>query len=322
MAVGSHEDAGDAGRRDVGLVAPWLAERLADAIVWDVPVPMGVVDTELRHILANRALAALYGVDRSAVVGATHTELLGPSGHDIGMRCRTAILAGRPELGHLIDASIPGRGGTAHWQLDCIPLMQQRRARALLLVVTDLTARTRAMRSLNEQRRKLAHQATHDPLTGLGNRQGLVDALDARLRGSAPPELLLIDLDGFKAVNDRYGHAAGDHVLQVVAERLLAAVRRSEMVARHGGDEFVVVLPPGARAEIVAPRLAAALRDPIKWEDELLWVRASIGEAVGDPDDTPASLLERADRDMYRQKAMRRARADDATGQARGQGTS
>jgi diguanylate cyclase (GGDEF)-like protein len=198
------------------------------------------------------------------------------------------------------------RGGPIHWQLDCIPLMEGRRARALLLVVTDLTARTRAMRSLNEQRRRLAHQATHDPLTGLGNRHALLEVLQTRLDGPTPPEVLLLDLDQFKEINDRYGHAAGDHVLKVVADRLAQAVRRAEMVARFGGDEFVIVLRPGGDAEAVAPRLAAVIAEPIHWEGRLLVVSGSVGWAVGDPDDTPHSLVERADKSMYRTKGTHR----------------
>lgn len=105
--------------------------------------------------------------------------------------------------------------------------------------------------------RRLASEARHDPLTGLPNRRGLERAW-ARLRGEKT--LLFIDLDGFKAINDRYGHAAGDTLLRRVAWRLADATPPPGQVTRWGGDEFVAILP-AARATAQADRLRAAMAD-------------------------------------------------------------
>ena len=97
------------------------------------------------------------------------------------------------------------------------------------------------------QHQNLRHQSEHDPLTGIGNRRLLLDRLEAiqnrerRLPGH-PSSLLLLDLDGFKHINDGMGHAAGDEVLKVVAQRLMAPVRNYDTVTRLGGDEFAVLL--------------------------------------------------------------------------------
>jgi diguanylate cyclase (GGDEF)-like protein len=123
--------------------------------------------------------------------------------------------------------------------------------------------------------------------------------------------VLFVDFDGFKEVNDRHGHHAGDEVLRVVARRLRNTVRGSEEVGRYGGDEFVVacaVSDPVKVANLRA-RVEAVLAEPVHFDDGLWHPEASIGVAHADTADTASSLLRRADADMYRVKhAKARAR--------------
>jgi diguanylate cyclase (GGDEF)-like protein len=146
-------------------------------------------------------------------------------------------------------------------------------------------------------------QAHVDPLTGIPNRRAFMAALDAALAGDGA--LLFIDLDGFKGINDSFGHAAGDRLLIVVAERLSAGLRHGELVARLAGDEFVV-LAPGLRspAELteLADRVSTAFGAPIVLGDTATTVRASIGTALFTAGQDCQEVLHRADAAMYRAK--------------------
>ncbi|HUG85893.1 MAG TPA: GGDEF domain-containing protein, partial [Euzebya sp.] len=210
-------------------------------------------------------------------------------------------------VGHVVSG-IPASSPSAevHWQVDCLPLDSPTEPGALLLIVNDITARTRAMRSLNEQRRALAYQASHDPVTGLANRFQLLQFLQYQLSGDRPPTVMLVDLDGFKEVNDEHGHAAGDHVLATVADRLREAVDAEDLVARYGGDEFVVVARPGEDAADLCQRLQEVIGQPIAWSGRPLVVGASIGWSEGKRGDSVSGLLNRADERMYRVKERRR----------------
>ena len=163
--------------------------------------------------------------------------------------------------------------------------------------------------------RSTRYAALHDPLTGLPNRTLLRDrlehALARRRREGIDVAVLMLDLDGFKVINDSLGHDAGDEVLLAVAPRLRAAVRPHDSVARVGGDEFVAlcVLPSREDAVLVAERIADVLRLPIAVGSGEHFVSASVGIAVAaDSDDTPESLLRDADAAMYRAKAGGRGR--------------
>ncbi len=151
---------------------------------------------------------------------------------------------------------------------------------------------------------RLADAAHTDPLTGLANRRSLFEVLGRERRGGV---VLFCDLDGFKQVNDRYGHAVGDQVLREVAERLATAVRDHDVVARTGGDEFVVLAhgaSPEQGAEL-ADRLQAAFRLPFAVPDGEVRVGMSVGVAhARDPVDD--ETLARADRAMLAAKARRR----------------
>ncbi|HWT16893.1 MAG TPA: diguanylate cyclase [Patescibacteria group bacterium] len=155
---------------------------------------------------------------------------------------------------------------------------------------------------------RLRELALHDPLTGLANRS----ALDAHFVAAFQQErhehlrVLLIDLDGFKHVNDRHGHAVGDRVLVQIAQRIAACVGNGEIAARLGGDEFVVVTP-NARSEIavraLSDRIRSAVAVPITLDDGVVRITASIGVAGLDAHTADArDLLMRADRAMYAAK--------------------
>ncbi len=172
------------------------------------------------------------------------------------------------------------------------------------------------MDKLLEQKQRLLLQARKDPLTGLGNRIVLEEALNASVqrakRSGGRGYVLLIDLDEFKPVNDTLGHAAGDFVLQAVARRLLGQVRATDTAARLGGDEFVVILDsqsPPLDLHSVLKRLAGALAAPLHWQGTCIDVKASIGTACFPDDGTECdALLSRADQAMYAEKTTRKRR--------------
>ena len=155
-----------------------------------------------------------------------------------------------------------------------------------------------------------------DPLTDLLNRRGFERELKRSVayvkRYGASAALLFFDLDGFKAVNDRHGHAAGDAMLKAIAATLVRNVRASDVVARLGGDEFVVLLwnVDGPVAAVKAAALERAIyATPVHWGSSTLVVGASAGTALIGALDTPAELLARADEAMYVRKAERTAGA-------------
>jgi diguanylate cyclase (GGDEF)-like protein len=163
---------------------------------------------------------------------------------------------------------------------------------------------TALIRRLREHEARLRHQALFDGLTGLANRTHFRERVAAALSTAGPVSLLLIDLDGFKAVNDTMGHAAGDALLVEVGDKLRATVREADLPARLGGDEFAVLLPAGAdEAERTAERLLAAFQTPVPISGVPVPVNASIGVAAADPADDAESLLHRADVAMYAAKA-------------------
>jgi diguanylate cyclase (GGDEF)-like protein len=157
----------------------------------------------------------------------------------------------------------------------------------------------------------LQHKAMHDELTGLSNRMVFRQRLAAavgRLPGDAEGvAVLFIDLDGFKAVNDEYGHVVGDEVLRLQAERLRACLCPNDTAARYGGDEFVVLsdgVEDVASIEVVANRISRALSVPVDLGGPPLDVGASIGIAVAtSPSTRPESMLWAADAAMYAAKA-------------------
>jgi diguanylate cyclase (GGDEF)-like protein len=154
-----------------------------------------------------------------------------------------------------------------------------------------------------------------DPLTETLNRRGFERELRRSLayvkRYAANATLIYLDLDEFKPVNDRHGHAAGDAVLKAIAAALTREVRASDVVARIGGDEFAVLLwnLPDADAVAKAVELERAVYAmPVRWGDSTMVVGASEGVAFVGPLDTPAEVLARADAAMYARKTERRQR--------------
>jgi len=172
----------------------------------------------------------------------------------------------------------------------------------------DLKARIRVQLRHVHHQRELERRSSLDPLTGVLNRRGLTAELkreQARsLRDGTPLSALVVDIDGFKGINDRYGHQLGDTVLRLVARTLSEEVRSVDQVGRSGGDEFVVLVP-GADAA-AAGTLAQRLRQiafPIAVEpDTNIRVTISVGDATLEADETIDELLDRADRAMYRTK--------------------
>ena len=168
-------------------------------------------------------------------------------------------------------------------------------------------------------RAALAHRATHDPLTGLPNRRAFAEHVERALterRDGAPGHVavLFVDVDDFKLVNDSLGHGAGDRLLETVADRLGAGLRPEDVVARFGGDEFVILVADVvdvADALAVAERLAATLTPPIVLDGEPRFVTASVGVAVaGDTHLDADQLLQDADVAMYRAKERGKARCE------------
>ncbi len=169
-----------------------------------------------------------------------------------------------------------------------------------ILTARDATERARWIA-------RLRHQSEHDDLTGLPNRHQLqrrLTELTEEGRGQGTVGVYFIDLDGTKTVNDALGHQAGDELLQVIATRLRARVRPSDLVARYGGDELIALVEPISEAEApsFAERLLETFVDPVVLDGQSVRLSASIGFALCRPGSNPASLLREADSAMYAAK--------------------
>jgi diguanylate cyclase (GGDEF)-like protein len=219
-------------------------------------------------------------------------------------------------------SSLPSLTAAAQEDLLLEGLVPQLRAeREQLAVLLRRVDRLRRLLSQShgvvaQLRRDLALAACvegRDPLTGLPNRRGFElpggRVLAEHVGGPYKLALLFVDLDGFKGINDRLGHAVGDALLQIVASRLAAGMRRGDLVCRHGGDEFVCLLPnleSEDRALALAAGLLHAVTQPCALGGHHVTVGASIGVAVypRDGDSLPA-LMHRADGAMYEAKKRR-----------------
>ena len=178
-------------------------------------------------------------------------------------------------------------------------------------VVTHVVGTGFDITEFKAREEELRRQALHDPLTGLANRAFLMEQMRLAAHRAAREQdfrfcVMLLDLDGFKQVNDRHGHQFGDQVLVSVANRLREQTRKSDLVCRLGGDEFVILterLHGPVGAEVVAGRVLEDLKRPFVVKSTPVRVGASIGLAMGGPGDTePETLLALADRAMYRAK--------------------
>jgi diguanylate cyclase (GGDEF)-like protein len=182
---------------------------------------------------------------------------------------------------------------------------------ALLAVFLSLR-----MQAHIQKRVEYEYAAMHDTLTGLKNRKALINHLEQRLLAAQTANerlaVLFIDLDGFKQINDRYGHPAGDTVLRTAAQRIKACARNSDLVARLGGDEFVIVcndLRQANDVQILVDRIHEAMSAPIELDKQPLSVGASTGVALyPEQGQTPDALLAAADEAMYQNKAQRKSR--------------
>lgn len=160
-----------------------------------------------------------------------------------------------------------------------------------------------AMRQLSDLQQQSAQSARHDDLTGLLNRSAFIDALEARSADSTSDVLVLLDLDGFKAINDRYGHASGDAVLRAVADRLARVLPDGTDLGRLGGDEFAALVPlESIDLRVTLERVVDEVGRGVDVDTRDLYVAGSIGWTHLDPALTAPELMAQADAAMYRSK--------------------
>jgi len=204
------------------------------------------------------------------------------------------------------------KNGEIFWNdLTITPVSDERgKVSHFIGVINDVTA-------IKQRTAYLEHEVNHDPLTGLANRNLMWDRLEQAIlmaqRHKSLVATVLIDLDGFKQINDSYGHEAGDEVLTAVAKRLQASVRESDTVARLSGDEFVLVLSnqPSLRYTMrMIDRLKLAMRKPVAFEHTQIEVGASMGVSVYPHDGASAlDLVRAADAAMYHAKGTKKNEA-------------
>lgn len=226
---------------------------------------------------------------------------LHPDDHETVLEAIKPVLAGRRRNG-FVECRIEKADGSWGWfEVSSVGQLTERALQGTVLTLHDVSERRR----LTDQ---LTHEAHHDSLTGLPNRAMLMkeigEALDNRTRERSA--LLLIDLDDFKVINDRHGHAAGDVVLEVIGRRLRKTVRAGDTVARLGGDEFALLMRGSAEhVRKTADRLIAQIGKPVVAGGRRFLVRASIGVvfAADGEVETPHSMLSHADIALYEAKA-------------------
>jgi diguanylate cyclase (GGDEF)-like protein/PAS domain S-box-containing protein len=269
--------------------------------------PTGMVLVRLddgRIVEANEALATILQRSTEELVGRTLRELTHPEDIRSSQTHRAQLELGVIDS-YLVDQRYRRRDGAYVTTRTRVAVSEDDGILFALHHIEDVTEERRTAE-------QLTHAARHDELTGLANRSYFQQVLEQRLTGSRPGlvGLLFIDLDHFKVVNDSLGHARGDELLRQVAKRLEGAVREGDLLARFGGDEFVVVLDGRGGpvdAATAAERLRAAVHPAVTVDGHEFFVTVSIGWSTNhDAGMSPDEMLRDADAAMYRAKSRGR----------------
>jgi diguanylate cyclase (GGDEF)-like protein/PAS domain S-box-containing protein len=271
-----------------------LVQNLSDVVV--------VIDTDLGIRYCSPSAGSALGTwPQQATTALELQSHVHPDDLEEVLATIRPVLAGRRRNGFVECRIERGDASWGWFEVTAVGQLTERALQGTVLTLHDVSERRR----LTDQ---LTHEAHHDSLTGLPNRALLMKRIEKVLanRGSHRSALLLIDLDDFKVINDRHGHAAGDLVLEVIGRRLRKTVRAGDTVARLGGDEFALLMS-GSAAQVhkTADRLIAQIGKPVVAGGRRFLVRASVGVVFAGEDEreTPHSMLSHADIALYEAKA-------------------
>ncbi|MFL5869801.1 MAG: diguanylate cyclase domain-containing protein [Solirubrobacterales bacterium] len=273
----------------------------------EAPIGLALVSTAGRFLRVNQSLADIVGYTRDELLEMGFQQLTHPDDLDLDLEYLRQTLAGA-RRNYEMEKRYFHADGRIVWVLITVSLLRDAAGEPVHFVshVQDITER-------KELEQRLKFLAAHDEMTGLANRRRFDEELARQVayatRYKHQLALLLVDLDNFKLVNDALGHAIGDQLVKEVAVRLRGRLRRTDLLARIGGDEFAVVLPESSPSE--ARQVARALLDELSIEPFVignvpLQARASVGIAVLSPDlpVSPDALLIQADLAMYDAKSL------------------
>jgi diguanylate cyclase (GGDEF)-like protein/PAS domain S-box-containing protein len=285
------------------------SERMFDGAFRSAVIGKAIVAAEGHCLRINDSFAKMLGYSVDELMGRHFSEFTHPEDVGLSAPWLEDILGGKSD-NYQIEKRYVRRDGSVIHALLCVSAVRDDRGdpRHFVAEVVDISDR-------KAQQDQLRHQATTDHLTGLLNRRGFDEAVDIAIeRADACHHgiaVLMVDLDRFKPVNDRFGHATGDALLVEIGRRISKTVRTRDKVARLGGDEFGVLLVDATRAQgdIAAERLHAALREPFLVDGQVILPSASVGSGYRDSKGTTASqLLREADDELYRAKRVGRSR--------------
>ncbi len=276
------------------------------------PIGMALADLDGRLFRVNKSMANLLGYEAHELLGRRTSEITYPGDVDVSLAEMHRLIRG--DLGsYRLEKRYLHKDGYPLWASLTVSLVRSPDGEPLYQIgqIEDITER----KAISE---RLRHAAIHDGLTDLPNRTLFVDrlafALQRAARRGRRVGVIFLDLDRFKLVNDSLGHATGDQLLKVIAERLGGAIRSDDTVARFGGDEFVVLcddVVDDATVREVAERVALAVARPVSLHGHEVFVTASVGVVVsGRLDDAPETLVRDADAAMYLAKDKGRARIE------------
>lgn len=260
--------------------------------------PIGIMLSEIGERLqyANERCSEIFGVPTDRLLGLGWKDFIAPESLEAVEAAVIEVVLGQPsefDL-HAYDAH-----GTLHdVRMSLAGVTSRDGASNFIATVVDTTA-------VRQSERRLVWEATHDPLTRIANRVAFESAAGAQ---QGPYSVFLLDLNGFKAANDTFGHHSGDSVLKEIARRMTEALQDEAVVARLGGDEFAVLSPGSVPLDHMRRWMAIqeCFLRPVSLGHIDLRIGASIGYARGAAGDTPDVLLMRADADMYAHKRRRK----------------
>jgi len=267
------------------------------------PIGMALVDLERRFLVVNSAMCEMVGRTSQWLLSHRVDDVLDPEDDGLDPRMWAEAVSGRV-IHSVHEKRLRRPDDTLVWVEHSIGLLRDEEQSPTGFVSTFVNVTDQ--RAAQE---KLRYQATHDTLTRLVNRRDLyhrAEILQHRTnRTGEHVGVLYVDIDGFKAVNDNFGHYVGDLALRVVADQLIAVCRSEDVVSRVGGDEFVVLLPSLHRiddARLVALKILERFVAPFAIDDVTVTLGVSIGVALTEIHETPDDTLRRADAALYQAK--------------------